>query len=71
MADRRHSPAPPSSFEALAAVARTLGESIDLRQVFVRVAEAARTAVPFERMRVVLIEGDGLRMHASEQNGAP
>jgi hypothetical protein len=66
-------PAPdrPSPFEALAAVARTLGESIDLRQVFTRVAEAARTAVPFERMRVLLEEGEGLRVYASEQNGAP
>jgi transcriptional regulator with GAF, ATPase, and Fis domain len=65
------SPAGPSSFAALAAVARTLGESIDLRQVFDRVAAAARTAVPFERMRVLLIEGDGLRIYACEQDGAP
>src|SRR5262252_5088880 len=61
----------PSPFEALAAVARTLGESIDLRQVFDRVAEAARTAVPFERMRVLLEENEGLRIYASERDGAP
>ena len=61
----------PSPFEALAAVARTLGESIDLRQVFTRVAEAARTAIPFERMRVLLEEDEGLRVYASEQDGAP
>jgi len=43
-----------------------------LRQVFARVAEAARTALPFERMRIVLIEGeDALRMYATEQDGAP
>ena len=64
------SPNQPSPFEALAAVARTLGESIDLRQVFARVAEAARTAVPFERMRVLLHERDGFRIYASEQDGA-
>ena len=62
----------PSPFEALAAVARTLGETIELRQVFARVAEAAHTALPFDRMRVVLFEGeDGFRMHATEQDGAP
>jgi GAF domain-containing protein len=71
MADPPSPHAGPGSFAALAAVARTLGESIDLRQVFDRVAEAARTAVPFERMRVLLIEGDGLRIYASEQDGAP
>jgi len=63
---------PPSPFEALAAVARTLGETIELRQVFARVADAARTALPFDRMRVVLLEGhDGFRMHATEQDGEP
>jgi transcriptional regulator with GAF, ATPase, and Fis domain len=65
--------APESSraFQALAAVARTLGETIELRQVFARVADAARTVLPFERMRVVLTESDGLRMYATEQDGAP
>jgi transcriptional regulator with GAF, ATPase, and Fis domain len=71
MFDSPPSPQPSSPFEALAAVARTLGESIDLRQVFARVAEAARTAVPFERMRVLLEEDDGLRVYASERDGAP
>ena len=62
----------PRAFEALAAVARTLGETIELRQVFARVADAARTALPFDRMRVVLREGhEGFRMHATEQDGAP
>jgi len=59
-------------FEALAAVARTLGESLDLREVFTRVANAARTALPFERMRVILAEGDdAVRMYATDQDGAP
>jgi transcriptional regulator with GAF, ATPase, and Fis domain len=61
----------PSPFEALAAVARTLGETLEMRQVFARVAAAARTALPFERMRVILIEGDALRMYATEHDGAP
>src|SRR5436190_12188211 len=60
----------PSRFEALAAVARTIGETIELRQVSARVAEAARSVLPFERMRVILIEGDSLRMYATEQDGA-
>src|SRR5262249_46161823 len=38
---------------------------------FARVADAARTVIPFERMRVVVIEGDQLRMYATEQDGAP
>ena len=63
---------PASPFEALAAVARTLGETIDLRQVFARIADAAHTVLPFDRMRVVLFEGqDGMRMHATEQDGVP
>jgi len=62
----------PRPFEALAAVARTLGETLDLRQVFARVADAARSALPFERMRIVLLEGDdAFRMYATEQDGAP
>jgi len=60
-----------SAFEALAAVARTIGETIELRQVFARVAEAARAVIPFERMRVVVLEGDQLRMYATELDGAP
>src|SRR5262249_18720788 len=67
----QRSPSPSAAFEALAAVARTIGETIELRQVFARVVEAARTVLPFERMRVVVTEGDGLRMYATEQDGAP
>jgi len=42
-----------------------------MRQVFARVADAARTALPFDRMRVVLLEGDNMRVYATEQDGAP
>jgi transcriptional regulator with GAF, ATPase, and Fis domain len=71
MSDAPHENPRPSAFEALATVARTLGETLELRQVFDRVADAARMALPFERMRVILIEGDALRMHATEHDGAP
>src|SRR5262245_34545 len=71
MADPPSPPGRPRPFEDLARVDRTLGESIDRRQVFTRVAEAARTAVPFERMRVLLEEREGFRIYASEQDGAP
>jgi len=64
-------PASASPFDALAAVARAIGESLELRQVFARIAEAARMAVPFERMRIIRIEGEALRMYATEQDGAP
>jgi transcriptional regulator with GAF, ATPase, and Fis domain len=70
MMDLHGAPSLPSPFEALAAVARTLGEAIEPRQVFARVAEAARAVIPFERMRVVLIDCDDLRMYATEQDGA-
>jgi len=60
-----------SAFEALAAVARTIGETLELRQVFARVAEAARAVIPFERMCVVVLEGDEFRMYATELDGAP
>jgi transcriptional regulator with GAF, ATPase, and Fis domain len=76
-APRLHvAPAAPSraganAFDALGAVARAIGESLDLRQVFVRVVEAARMALPFDRMRIIRIEGDGLRMYATEEDGVP
>src|SRR4029453_5387338 len=71
MSDAPQRSSRPSPFEALGAVARTLGESLDIRQVFARVADAAHAALPFDRMRVVLLESheghDGFRMHATEQ----
>src|SRR5262249_36686737 len=73
---RRMSESPPgrsraSRLEALAAVARTIGEAIELRQVFARVAEAAHAVLAFERMRVVILEGDLFRMYATELDRAP
>jgi len=65
MADPSLASPGPSHFEVVASVARTIGEAIELRQVFARVAEAARTVVPFERMRVVRIEDDQFRMYAT------
>ena len=61
-----------SPYEALGAVARTLGETLELRQVFARVADAAQAALPFDRLRIALYEGDdGMRFYAAEQDGAP
>ena len=49
----------------MAAVARLIGETLELRQVFARVAEAARGALDFDRMGVLLLEGgDTLRHYA-------
>jgi two-component system response regulator FlrC len=71
MTDAPSGPSNPSPFDALAAVARALGEALELRQVFARVAEAARGALPFERMRVLLHEGDqAQRVYAAEHDGA-
>jgi transcriptional regulator with GAF, ATPase, and Fis domain len=72
MTDAAQGASRPSPFAAPAAIARTLGETLELRQVFARVAEAARTALPFDRMRVVLFEGaDAMRVYASEHDGVP
>jgi transcriptional regulator with GAF, ATPase, and Fis domain len=55
----------PTTSETLATVARLIGETLELRQVFARVAEAARRALNFDRMNVFLWEGpDHLRHHA-------
>jgi two-component system response regulator AtoC len=52
-------------FGIVAAVARLIGETLELRQVFARVAEAALGALAFDRMGVLLFEGaDGLRHYA-------
>jgi transcriptional regulator with GAF, ATPase, and Fis domain len=52
-------------FQTVAAVARLIGETLELRQVFARVAEAALGAFAFERMGVLLLDGaDGLRHYA-------
>jgi transcriptional regulator with GAF, ATPase, and Fis domain len=56
---------PATPFEVVTAVARLIGETLELRQVFARVAEAARGALQFDRMNVFLWEGpEVLRYHA-------
>jgi transcriptional regulator with GAF, ATPase, and Fis domain len=58
-------------FDVLASVARLIGETLELRQVFERVAEAARGALPFDRMSVSLLEGpDTVRRYAVAVSGA-
>jgi GAF domain-containing protein len=63
----RHLPSPPlpgaTPFEVVGAVARLIGETLELRQVFARVAEAALGALAFDRMGVLLLEGDGTLRH--------
>jgi two-component system response regulator AtoC len=55
----------PTPFHVVAAVARLIGETLELRQAFARVAEAALGALAFDRMGVLLLEGgDGLRHYA-------
>jgi len=43
--------------DALCRIARMAAESLDLQEVFARVAEATRPVLPFDRMGVVRIEG--------------
>src|SRR5262245_16058073 len=58
-------PTPTASFDVVAAVARLIGETLELRQVFARVAKVALGALAFDRMGVLLLEGaDGLRHYA-------
>jgi transcriptional regulator with GAF, ATPase, and Fis domain len=52
-------------FEVVAAVAGLLGQTLELRQVCARVAEAALRTLSFDRMNVLLWEGaEGLRQYA-------
>jgi transcriptional regulator with GAF, ATPase, and Fis domain len=52
-------------FDVVAAVARLLGETLELRQVFARVAEAALGALAFDRMNVLLlVDADTVRHYA-------
>jgi len=58
-------------FEVVAAVARLIGETLELRQVFARVAEAARGALAFDRMSVLLlVDADTVRHYAVAGTGA-
>jgi transcriptional regulator with GAF, ATPase, and Fis domain len=51
-------------FEIVASVARVLGESLDFRQVFARVAEVAQGAFVFDQVSVLRLEGEDLRVYA-------
>jgi transcriptional regulator with GAF, ATPase, and Fis domain len=54
-----------ASVETLAAIARLVGETLELRQVFARVAQAAQRVLSFDRMNVFLWDGpDALRYYA-------
>jgi two-component system response regulator AtoC len=65
MPGARPGPSAATPFETLAAVARLIGETLELRQVFARVAQAALGALSFDRMGVILQEGgDALRQYA-------
>jgi len=58
-------------FEVVAAVAQLIGETLELRQVFARVAEAARGALAFDRMSVLLlVDADTVRHYAVAGTGA-
>ena len=54
---------PRRRFETVAAIARLIGERLELRQVFARVAEAALGALAFDRMSVLLLEGENAQRH--------
>jgi transcriptional regulator with GAF, ATPase, and Fis domain len=54
---------PPAPFETVAAIARLIGETLELRQVFARVAEAALGVLAFDRMSVLLLEGENAQRH--------
>src|SRR5688572_10503162 len=50
---------------ALGRIARAVGETLDLREVFARVAEAAGTVLPFDTMGVARVSGPGeLTLHS-------
>src|SRR5262245_55444764 len=48
---------------ALASVARAIAGSLEVKEVWDRVAEACRTIVPFDAMGIVRLAADG-RVHA-------
>ncbi|HVR09286.1 MAG TPA: sigma 54-interacting transcriptional regulator [Thermoanaerobaculia bacterium] len=58
--------------DALCRIARLAAESLDLREVFERVAEATRPVLPFDRMGVMRIEGaDTARLYAIAGGDGP
>jgi GAF domain-containing protein len=57
--------------DVLRQVVRTVAESLELQEVFTRVAEATRAVVPFDRMGVVLLDGpETVRLYAIAGGGA-
>jgi transcriptional regulator with GAF, ATPase, and Fis domain len=63
-----------SPFDILASVARVIGETMELRHVFARVAEVARSAVPFDQIAVLRLEaGEAVRFYgvAVSADGRP
>ncbi len=55
---------PDSLASALGTMARAVAGSLDLKEVFARVADAAADVLPFDRMLVVRVEGDLLSLHS-------
>jgi transcriptional regulator with GAF, ATPase, and Fis domain len=56
---------PPETLaSALGAMARAVAESLDLKEVFSRVADATRSVLPFDGMVVVRVEDDTLSVHS-------
>ena len=50
---------------ALGRIARAVGETLDLKEVFARVADASATVLPFETMGVARVSGPGeLTLHS-------
>ena len=61
-------PAPGSLDSALTSIARAIGESLDLQEVWGRVADACRAVVPFDGMGISLFGAPGtVRMHAARR----
>ena len=53
-------PAPADLLAALAGIARAIADSLEVRAVWDRVADACRTVVPFDAMGIVRLEDGGL-----------
>ena len=59
-------PVPEALHAALASVARAIADSLELREVWGRIAEACATVVPFDGMGVSLLEpGERVRVYAT------
>ncbi len=56
---------PQSVARALAEIAKTSSETLELQEVFGRIAESVRRIIPFDNMGVVRVEGDRATVHAT------